>query len=625
LEQKKTPLRVIMGNPPYSVGQKSANDNAQNQSYPRLEARIAETYVKYSTATLNKSVYDSYVKAFRWSADRIDAEKGGVIAFITNSGWLDKGGADGMRKCFENEFSSIYIFDLRGAIKGKIGETARREGQNIFNIMTGVAITIFVKNPNKKQERAEIYYKDIGDYLSRKEKFEILKSVNNILSGDCLMKTLVPNNNNDWLNLRSCIFESLLPLEPEKKFNSNTQSFFFTYALGVSTNRDAWVYNFSTNSIKNNMKKMIKFYNEQRRLITDEIKGKNVNVRNIIDTDPQKASWSVNLVKDLESNIIHKFDELYLKTSLYRPFAMMNLYFDKKIIERPSIWSQLFPTNNTENFIICINGIGFRQETFSCIIANYIVNLDLIEKAQCFPLYWYEKKEKVQGGLFEKVEDDYIRHDAISDFILDQVHTRYGLRVTKEDIFYYVYGLLHSSDYRKTFANDLKKMLPRLPLVEKPADFWAFSQAGRQLAELHLNYEDQKKPPEVKVSGQETGIFTIEKMKFDTQKWNGKKTWGAGKWGDIDKSKIIYNTHITISNVPEKAYQYIVNGKSAIEWIMERYAVTTHKESGIRNDPNDWAIEHNNPRYILDLLLSVITVSVKTVDVINSLPKLEWK
>jgi predicted helicase len=226
---------------------------------------------------------------------------------------------------------------------------------------------------------------------------------------------------------------------------------------------------------------------------------------------------------------------------------------------------------------------------------------------QCFPLYWYEKKEHAQGSLFENAEDAYIRHDAVSDFILEQAQSRYGHRVEKEDFFYYVYGILHSPEYRKTFVNDLKKMLPRLPLVEKTADFWSFSKVGRELAGLHLNYEEQKPPKEVKVTGTDKGDFTVNKMNFPSKG---------------QKDTIIYNTHITISNIPAKAYEYIVNGKSAIEWIMERYAITTHKESGIKNDPNDWAKEHNNPRYILDLLLSVITVSVKTVDIVEGLPNI---
>jgi predicted helicase len=302
----------------------------------------------------------------------------------------------------------------------------------------------------------------------------------------------------------------------------------------------------------------------------------------------------------------------------------MNLYCFKPFIERPGKWDEIFPSGSVSNFVIITPGKNGRKD-FSTMIANIIPDLNYFDGgAQCFPLYWYEKKEKTQGGLFEQVEDEYIRHDALSDFILEQAKTRYGPRVTKEEIFYYVYGILHSPEYRKTFANDLKKMLPRLPLVEKPADFWAFSEAGRKLADLHLNYEEQPKPAEVKVAGVEKENFIVDKMRFETRKF-GQGTWGDGKkWGEADKRVILYNADITVSAIPEKAYEYIVNGKSAVEWVMERYAVTSNKESGIKNDPNDWAAEHGNPRYILDLLLSVITVSIKTVEIVEGLPKVEW-
>jgi predicted helicase len=326
--------------------------------------------------------------------------------------------------------------------------------------------------------------------------------------------------------------------------------------------------------------------------------------------------------KDIENNVIHKYNENYCKIGLYRPFTKINIFFNTSFIERPGIWSHLLLLEDDTNLIICVHGLGGKKD-FSAIITNCITDLNSLEAgAQCFPFYWYEKKEKVQGNLFEKAEDEYTRRDAISDFILDQAKTRYGPSVTREDIFYYVYGILHSPDYRKTFANDLKKMLPRLPLVEKTADFWAFSEAGRKLADLHLNYEEQKKPDDVTVTGTEKGNFTVEKMQFVFKKW-GERKWGDGKW--VEKDKIVYNGYITISNIPAKAYEYVVNGKSAIEWVMERYAVTTHKESGIKNDPNDWAREHENPQYILDLLLSVITVSIKTVDIVAGLPKVEWK
>jgi predicted helicase len=365
------------------------------------------------------------------------------------------------------------------------------------------------------------------------------------------------------------------------------------------------------------MKKMISFYNEQRKLIDNERKkNKKFNLENSLDTNPQKISWTVNLKKDIENNEIHKFKEDVSKISLYRPFTKMNLFYDTSFIERPGIWSQLLPTEDNDNIIICLTGIGINKD-FSVIITDKSPDIQLQANGQCFPLYWYEKKDKVQGGLFEKTEDEYIRHDAISDFILDQAKTRYGPKVTKEDIFYYVYGILHSPDYCKKFANDLKKMLPRLPLVEKPTDFRVFSEAGKALAELHLNYEEQEPPKEILINGKPIpkksfpeNQLSVTKMTFPTKE---------------QKDTIIYNPYITISNIPAKAYEYVVNGKPAIEWVMERYAVTTHKECGIKNDPNDWAKEHENPQYILDLLLSVIAVSMKTVDIVAGLPKVEWE
>jgi predicted helicase len=270
---------------------------------------------------------------------------------------------------------------------------------------------------------------------------------------------------------------------------------------------------------------------------------------------------------------------------------------------------KLFPSPTISNIVFSVNGLG-ATVPFSTLAINNISDLGLISAGQCFPLYYYEENNASQKGLFDTdVSQKYVRRDAISDFILERAKTQYGKTVTKEDIFYYVYGFLHSKEYRETFANDLKKMLPRLPLVETVPDFWAFSKAGRQLAELHLNYETVAPFSDVKVTGDDDKIYTVDKMRFP------KKD---------QKETINFNSKITISNIPAKAYEYVVNGKSAIEWIMERYAVTTHKESGIVNDPNDWAKEVGNPRYILDLLLSIINVSVQTVDIVNSLPKVDF-
>jgi predicted helicase len=292
---------------------------------------------------------------------------------------------------------------------------------------------------------------------------------------------------------------------------------------------------------------------------------------------------------------------------MYRPFSKQSFCYEKSFIQRTYQQTKLFPTPDHENMLICVSGIGVTKE-FSAIITNLIPDLELIGKSQCFPLYYYDQKEGVNRSLFDRDKPQYARRDGLTDFILTQAKAAYGGRVTKEDIFYYVYGFLHSPEYRKTFSADLKKMLPRLPLVEKPADFWAFAKAGRALAELHLNYESAPACPKVKVTGTEANNFLIEKMRFVAKD---------------DKTVVQVNSSIRISNIPLEAYQYVVNGRSAIEWIMDRYQIRVDSASGIRNDPNDWGRERGNPRYILDLLLSIITVSLETMKIVAKLPKLD--
>jgi predicted helicase len=514
--QRKVPLRVIMSNPPYSIGQKSANDNAQNQSYPKLEARIQKSYIETSSANLNKAAYDTYIKAFRWASDRLDPHNGGIIGFVSNGSWLDTNGLDGFRKAICKEFSTIYVFNLRGNQRTS-GELSKKEGGKIFgsDSRTPVSITIFVKNPNQTGNTAQILYKDIGDYLSREEKLNIVKESHSILNPALEMSQLKPNAHGDWLNKRNDKFGEFISLAPDQKFDAITQTFFSTYAIGVATNRDAWVYNYSNEQLIENMSNMINFYNKQ----TDITKKQAVE----LDNDPSKISWTRALRKDAKNNVRHEFEEIALRQSLYRPYCKLNLYFHLPFIEAPGIHSKLFPSVNVKNLLICVHGLGGKKD-FSTIITDIIPDLNSLEAgAQCFPLYWYEKQEHTQGSLFEKVEDEYIRHDAVSDFILGQAQSRYGHRVEKEDVFYYVYGLLHSSEYRKTFANDLKKMLPRLPLVEKPADFWTFSRAGRELADLHLNYEDQKKPTEIKADGGGGGGGAIKKIKKRVFRLKGRR------------------------------------------------------------------------------------------------------
>jgi predicted helicase len=615
LEQQKTPLRVILGNPPYSVGQKSANDNAQNQVYQKLEARIAETYAAHSTATNKNSLYDTYIKAFRWSTDRLDPVNGGIICFVSNGAWVDGNALAGFRSHLEKEFSSIYVFNLRGNCRTS-GELRQKEAGNVFGLgsRTPISITLLVKNPKQKTEKAVIHYYDIGDYLSREKKLEILKKISTVSNID--WNVLSPNKHNDWVNFRNDAFSSFIPIGDKE--NKSVNTFFLPInSSGVKTARDHWCLNFSENELERNIKKTISFYNEQRKEYhTSKRNSKNIKLDSFLNYDSTKISWNASFKNDLEKDMVYKFSNDHIYQSLYRPFCKQYLYFSKELNDRTYLIPKYYPLHECKNIVICLSGIGVTKE-FSVVITNLIPDIQLQANSQCFPLYWYEKKEDAQQSLFGHPEDEYTRQDAISDFILGQAQTRYGPQVTKEDIFYYVYGILHSPEYRKVFANDLKKMLPRLPLVERPADFWAFSEAGRKLADLHLNYEDQPPPDGVLVNGEPpanmsfaSAQLVVNKMQFPSK---GRR------------DTILYNSYITISNIPSKAYDYTVNGKSAIDWIMERYAVTENKDSGIKNNPNDWAIEHDNPRYILDLLLSVMSVSVETVDIVAGLPGVEWK
>lgn len=607
-EQKKQPITVIVGNPPYSIGQKSANDNAQNQSYAKLEGRIADTYVALSEAKLNKATYDSYIKAFRWASDRLDETDGGVIAFVSNGAWLDSNGLDGFRKTIEKEFSAIYVFNLRGNQRTS-GELSRKEGGKIFGSgsRTPISITLLVRKSGHSGT-AKIKYHDIGDYWSREEKLKIILDFHDI--SRLPLETIIPNEHGDWISKRNFKFDTWIPIEADKKFNDATRSFFTTYAIGVSTNRDSWVYNFSIKGLTENMNRMIDFYNQERQSFANKLKDNpDLKVDDEVTIDTTKISWTRGIKRHLEKNDIITVNDKDIITGVYRPYTKLNLCFSDGVIEMPGLSKKLFPTREHKNLVICVTGIGSQKE-FTVLITDRIPSLDYVEKSQCFPLYWYHKKEDKTGqGYFGFINDSYTRQEAISDFILESAQSKYGNKVQREDIFYYVYGILHSKSYRETFEADLKIMLPRIPLVSDYQKFWAFSKAGRDLANLHLNYETVAPCPDVTVEGDDKKNYIVQKMKFPAKN---------------QKDTVCYNNDIKLSNIPEKAYEYIVNGKSAIEWIMERYKVTTDPRSGITNDPNDWATEHNKPRYILDLLLSVINVSVQTVDIVNGLPEVDW-
>lgn len=610
--QKKAPVRVIMGNPPYSVGQKSANDNAQNLKYEKLDDRISKTYAKATEATNKNSLYDSYIKAFRWSTDRLDSKHGGVIAFVSNGAWIDGNSSDGFRKTIEKEFSSIWVFNLRGNQRTS-GELSRQEGGKIFGSgsRTPIAITLLVKNPLSKSEKASIHYHDIGDYLNQKEKLDIIQRFNSVGNDEMNWKILEPNEQGDWISQRNEVFDTFLPIG--NKGDGGKNAFFNSqYSRGLATARDAYCYNSSLGEIKKTIDDFINFYEKERREFHNaKQKKEGLTIEDFLDFETNKVTWNRGLKNDINRNHKIEFSDKCLRQGLYRPFFKQHLYLAKELNDMIYQIPKLFPTQFHSNAVICVSGLGGSKEN-TVLMTDLIPDLNCLDSGtQCFPLNFFEERDKNNPGLFDvEGEAEFIKRDGVSDFILERAKKQYGKNVSKEDIFYYVYGLLHSPDYRIAFANDLKKMLPRIPLVEDVRDFWKFSKAGRQLADLHIGYEDVPSYEGVQVSGEDSGFYRVEKMRFP-------------KKGQ--KDTIIYNSKIIISNIPEKAYEYVVNGKSAIEWIMERYQVTVHKDSGIKNDPNDWSAEVGNPRYILDLLLSIISVSMQTVDIVEGLPKLEFE
>ncbi|MBL7808448.1 MAG: hypothetical protein JNN28_11560 [Saprospiraceae bacterium] len=456
--------------------------------------------------------------------------------------------------------------------------------------------------------KANIYYHDIGDYLSREEKLAIVQKFGSVENMESQWQILQPNEHGDWLNLRDDAFGEFIPIGD--KDDKTSQAFFNqVYSRGLASARDAWCYNSLKIELEKNIHNFINFYNEQREAYHFEKKlNPKIEVENFVTFDSTRITWNRGLKEYLEKNKPVVFENKCVTVSLYRPFFKQHVYFSRDLNDMVYQLPKLFPSPTTENRVICVSAA---KDGIPVLITDCIPDLHFNGDTQAFPLYYYEERAKAAPSLFDAAgESEYIRRDGVSDFILTQARSRYGERVSKEDIFYYVYGFLHSPEYRSRFSADLKKMLPRLPLVESPKDFWAFSKAGRSLADLHLGYDDFANAPKaeeigVVVRGAESGHFQVEKMRFPSKD---------------DKSRILYNSQITVENIPAQAYEYQVNGKSAIEWVMERYAITTHKESGIRNDPNDWAAEVGNPRYILDLLLSVIRLSVETVEVVRGLP-----
>ncbi len=585
---EKQNIRVIIGNPPYSAGAKSQNDNNQNLSHKKLEKRVYEKYGKNSTAKVGATTRDTLIQSIYMASELLKDK--GVLGFVVNGGFIDSKSGDGFRKCVAQEFAHLYVLNLRGNARTS-GETFKKEGGKIFDSgsRATIAVIFFVKDASVKN--SAIHYYDIGDYLKREEKLNRLASFENLDSVP--FKTITPNNKGDWINQRDDGFEKLIPLKRDKKL----QSVFDINSSGVGSGRDPWVYNFSPDALMQNVQKCIDTYNADlkrfnarfREAFKQRAKGvksselyKQLNDQEIT-TDKTKIAWTRALKQEfIKNKNLQKSHKDRIRLAMYRPFNKQWLYFDKNLNEEQYQLPKIFPNKDAQNVVIN-TGVG-NGKNFSALVSDCISSYGLISPNQAYPLYYYD-------GLGN-------RHYAISGYALNLFRRHYeDNSIAEEEIFYYIYAILHHKGYLEKYKNSLTKEDPRIALSE---DFKELSILGKELAELHLNYESEELHASVEyktlMNAEEEGYYDVETMK---------------KIGD----RIHYNNHIAITKIPKKAFEYVVNGKSAIDWVIERYQKTRDKDSLIENNPNDY----KDGKYVFELLCRVIKLSEKSVDLIEKI------
>ncbi len=603
------PLKVIIGNPPYSAGQKNQNDHNQNEHYPELEARLQETYVAKAGKISNKNkIYDSYIKAFRWASDKIGDS--GVVAFLTNAGWIDSLSANGVRKCFAEEFNSVYVYHLKGVSRGISGETAKKLGSSIFSahgrngILLSVAITILVKNPNSS-EKGVIRFGCVDDYLNADQKIEQLQSLGSIKNA--VFTEITPDEHGDWMNLRRNDFGKFISIDGKKH---DGLALFSNFSLGVVSSRDSWSFNSSKSTIQESFETCIAYYNSQVQEAI--LKGDSFK----IDEDQTVLKWDVAQKRDV---IKHKFypdmSKDLIVRALYRPFVKQFFYNDPDWLSRVYQMPKIFPHEDTKNIIIGVTGIAAKGT--SSFAACNITSFDTLEKAQWLPRYIYRPADNLDRASDTEIDaHGFVREDAIKPEAVEHFKAAYGdegSSIDADAVFYYIYGVISSKDYLDNYSNNLKKELPRIPRVATYAEFKEFEEAGRKLVDLHINYESVTPYAGCEIIAGDNVNYRVEKLSYG--KLNGK-TGNAAK----DKTTILYNDTLTIKNIPLETQEYVVNKKSALDWVVKHCGII--EKSGIVNDFNDYAAEVGDEKYIFNLILRVITVSLETMKIVKSLPKL---
>jgi predicted helicase len=580
--QKRSPITVIVGNPPYNASQVNENDNNKNRKYKVMDKRVSETYAKDSKAQLVNKLSDPYVKAIRWASDRIGEE--GIIAFVTNNSFIDQIAFDGVRQHLEQDFDEIYVLDLGGNVRKnpKLSGTTH----NVFSIQVGVSVNLFVRK-KQRSDRAKIYYSRVDEFWRKEQKYKFLEENQYISNID--WQEIQPDAKQTWLteDLQED-FDSFIAIgspRAKKVFGKDTNVIFQLFSYGVLTARDAWVYNYSRENLLKNIESLIDRYSSE--LIAWEQKAKNADPREFLLNRDVQIKWTRRLFKAIKNHKTLEVDEMSFRNAIYRPYCKRQLYFNKILNEEVYSFPEVLPTPSTEeeNKIIWLK-VGSEWAMFALAI-NSIPDALPQGGSQSFPFYTYD-------------EDGTNRKENITDWALNEFHSHYKDKsITKWDIFHYVYALLHHPFYRERYAANLKRELPRIPYAP---DFRAFADAGKQLAELHVNYEQQQEYPLEMIESQEAALdWRVEKMRLSK-----------------DKTSIIYNDFLMLSGIPSEAFEYRLGNRSALDWIIDQYQVSTDKRSGITNDPN----REDDPQYIVHLIGQIITVSLETMKIVHALPDL---
>ncbi|MGY0606205.1 DEAD/DEAH box helicase [Corynebacterium amycolatum] len=636
--QKNAPINVVIGNPPYSAGQKSANDLNANLKYPSLDKRIAETYAAKSTATNKNSLYDSYLRAFRWATDRIGDQ--GVVAFVSNGGWIDGNTGDGVRLSMAEDFTDLYVFNLRGNAR-TAGEQRRMEGGNVFGAgsRTNVTVTIGIKDAAKSG--FTLHYRDIGDHLTAAEK---LRNVDSETMESIEWESIAPNTYGDWVNQRSDAFGTW-PVLGEKKGDSTT--FFTTFSAGLKTGRDAWTYAQTEEQLLSQLSTLVDTYTEataalETWLVDEGItKPKEADVTKFLQQHPQFAdttriSWNRTLKNYAAKGTEIGVDSRRVYRSLYRPFTSQKVYFEQKLNDMTYQLPSMFPTASHSNIGFLVSAAA-ASAPFTCSATDLVPDLVSVAGAgnpgQYFSRFTWIAAEADDSALFGEnnvvkngetsvygeigeVVGGHVRVDNITDEIKKIYRDSLGADITGDDIFHFVYGKLHDPAYRTKYAADLKKMLPHIETPSSRAEFDKFAAAGKELMDLHVGYESVEPwPLDIQVKGDESDRETWRVLKM---KWAKRKDPETGKSVN-NVTKLIYNKSVTISGIPAEADKYMLGSRSAVAWLIDRYQAKKDKASGIVNDPNDWADEVGNPRYIVELIGRVVRVAMETVRIVEEL------